>query len=312
MDLQLHAWIEGIPDELLGAGYDGVLARSVVFVLVATRLIGFFVAWPLIERGLLTWPIKVSMILLLTLIVTPCIELPSEISPQLQVVSHQAAQEQMPLSSPTADSKSWSAQHLATAIICNAAVGASLALSLAIFLAGLNLAGEWIDRHSGLGMGQVLNPEYSSGDSGPAKLMSLFGIAVILTMLPMNGHLHAVRLILDSFHSIPVDHTELPDSIFSLLTTVMHQSLIFGLRMALPFVVAMSLLDLTLSWIRRSSRWELASIAFTLRAAASLLVIAATLPGVQEAVTSSVQETFELAASGDSETLSNRVHEQAK
>ena len=59
---------------------------------------------------------------------------------------------------------------------------------------------------------------------------------------------------------------------------------------------AMSLLDLTLSWIRRSSRWELASIAFVVRAAASMLILAATLPGIQEAVMSSVQETLEIAA----------------
>lgn len=296
MFLELQSWLESIPYELLEAVTGNGLVRSVIFLMVATRLTGFFLAWPLIERGLLPWPVKVGLVVLLTLIVTPGIELAPEADQQIQAVSHQAQSEPSSLMSPTATSGELSPGAMVAGMICNAAVGISLALSIAVFLSGLKLAGEWIDRHSGLGMGQVLNPDHSSGDSGSAKLISLFCIGVILTAMPMNGHLHLVRLILNSFRAIPVELTRLPDPLSSLLIAMMQQSLILGLRIAVPFVVAMSLLDLTLGWIRRSSRWELASIAFTIRAGTSLLVLAATLPGIQEAVMSSVQETFEIAA----------------
>lgn len=306
MNLDLQSWFGNVPYELVEAVAGNALARTVIFLLVATRLTGFFLAWPLIERGLLPWPVKVGMVVLLTLIVAPGIELTPEVDQPIQAVSHQAQGEPSALIASSSTTGEVSSEDLIAGIICNAAVGIALALSMAVFLSGLKLAGEWIDRHSGLGMGQVLNPDYSSGDSGSAKLISLFCIGVILTALPMNGHLHLVRLILDTFRAIPVELTRLPDSLSSLLIAMMQQSFILGLRIAVPFVVAMSLVDLTLGWIRRSSRWELASIAFTIRVGTSLLVLAATLPGIHEAVVSSVQESFEIAANKiDSDTAPN-------
>ncbi|MDB5343848.1 MAG: type secretion system inner rane protein [Schlesneria sp.] len=299
MDQLFQSLFGNIPHELLQVVTGDGVARAAVFLLVATRWTGFFLAWPLIERGILPWPIRIGLVVLLTLIVAPGIGLAPDDGRSIRAVSHLERVEIRPLDQTALSTidADWSSTDLVAGMICNAAVGVSLALSIAIFLSGLKLAGEWIDRHSGLGMGQVLNPDFSSGDSGTGKLVCLFGIAVILTMLPMNGHLHLVRLILDTFHVIPVGLTRLPNSISELLIAMTQQSLILGLRIAVPFVVAMSLLDLTLSWIRRSSRWELASIAFVLRAAASMLVLAATLPGIQEAVMSSVQETIEIAAS---------------
>ena len=82
---------------------------------------------------------------------------------------------------------------------------------------------------------------------------------------------------------------------FELIKALLQQSLILGLRIAMPFVVAMSLLDMTLGWVRRSSRWELTPAAYTLRAGAALLIMAATFPGIQEAVSSSLYETLKIA-----------------
>ncbi|HEY4263241.1 MAG TPA: flagellar biosynthetic protein FliR [Schlesneria sp.] len=298
MDLLFQSLFGNIPRELLQVATGEGLARAAVFLMVAARWTGFFLAWPLIERGMVPWPIRIGLVVLLTLIVAPGIELTSREDRSIQAVSHQEQDEIRPLDHTafSAIGEDWSSTDLVAGLVCNAAVGLSLALSIAIFLSGLRFAGEWIDRHSGLGMGQVLNPDLSSGDSVSGKLVGLFGIAVILTMRPMNGYLHLVRLTIDSFHVIPVSLNRLPNSISELLIAMTQQSLILGLRIAVPFVVAMSLLDLTLSWIRRSSKWELASIAFVVRAAASMLVLAATLPGIQEAVMSSVQETFEMAA----------------
>ena len=298
MDLLFQSLLGDIPLELLQAVTGDGLARAAVFLMVVARWTGFFLTWPLIERGMLPWPVRIGLVVLLTCIVAPGIELSSNDDRSIQAVSHHERVEVHPLDQTRLSTvgADWSSTDLVTGMICNAAVGVSLALSIAIFLCGLRLSGEWIDRHSGLGMGQILNPDISSSDSGTGKLVCLFSIAVILTMLPMNGHLHLVRLIVDTFHAIPVGLTRLPSSIPDLLIAMTQQSLILGLRIAVPFVVAMSLLDLTLSWIRRSSRWELASIAFVVRAAASMLVLAATLPGIQEAVISSVQETLEMAA----------------
>ena len=173
-----------------------------------------------------------------------------------------------------------------------------LGLGLAIVLSGLKLGGEWLDRHSGLGMGSVLNPEYLSEGSVSAEMLLLLGIASILLMEPVGGHLLFARTILESFHALPVAEASHWPSLFDLLGALLRQSLVLGLRVAMPLVVAMSLIDMTLGFVSRSSRWSLLPALTAVRMAAALLILAATLPGVAEAVATSVLESLQLSREG--------------
>ncbi|MBS0203013.1 MAG: flagellar biosynthetic protein FliR [Planctomycetes bacterium] len=259
-DLSGRQWVTG----------EG-LAQARVFLLVAVRLAGCFCVGPFLGRTLVSWPVRIGLVVLLTLIVAPSLT---------------AAD---PGNDPASPSD------LILAMACDAGIGAALGLSVAVFLTGLKLGGAWLDRHGGLGLGSVLNPEYSPGDSAPAELLSLFCVVVLLVLQPVNGHLLVVRFILDTFHALPVGMMQLPGSAWELLRAIVQQALVLGLRVAMPFAVAMSLLDLTLSWIRRSSRWELTSVAQAMRVGAGLLILAATFPGIQEAAASTLYESLKIA-----------------
>ena len=282
---------------------DG-LARAAVFILVAARLAGFFCIGPMLGRTVVSWPVRIGLVVLLTLIVAPGIPIAQPDDSTVLPVSHEQRETSFDDdSTSSAPGSTWaSPAGMMVAILCDAGIGAAVGLAVAIFLSGLKLGGEWLDRHSGLGMGSVLNPEFSAGGSAPAEFASLFCVAVILVMQPVNGHLLVVRFVLDTFHAIPI-HAPYPSLnpepvtmvAFKLIKALLQQSLILGLRIAMPFVVAMSLLDMTLGWVRRSSRWELTPAAYTLRAGAALLIMAATFPGIQEAVSSSLYETLKIA-----------------
>lgn len=294
MDLWLQHWFDSLPTLFVTMMAGDGLARAAMFLMVAARLGGFFLYCPWLGQGTLPWSARVGLVIVLTLIVAPGISVPSQETPDVVAVSHQAVENFVGDRVSTAASGVWSPSDLVAALLIQALIGVFLSLSIAIFVSGLKLAGEWVDRHSGLGMGQVVNPEYSQDQTGAAKLVCLFCTAILLTMPPINGHLQAVRLILDTFRVIPISTAVSTESISSVLIAMLQQSLVLGLRIAMPFVVAMSLLDLTLGWVRRSSRWEMASVAVALRAGASLLILAATLPGIQEAVMSSVHDSIEV------------------
>ena len=285
---------------LIQFALDDGLARAGLSLLVVARLAGLLGVGLFLGRTLLTWQVRVGLIVLLTLVVVPTLPLARETVSQVQLVGHEgeaAARSVTQAGRAVRDAITTPVDFVA-ALVCELGLGAVLGLGLAIVLSGLKLGGEWLDRHSGLGMGSVLNPEYLSEGSVSAEMLLLLGIASILLMEPVGGHLLFARTILESFHAMPVAEASHWPSLFDLLGALLRQSLVLGLRVAMPLVVAMSLIDMTLGFVSRSSRWSLLPALTAVRMAAALLILAATLPGVAEAVATSVLESLQLSREG--------------
>ncbi len=285
---------------LIQFALDDGLARAGLSLLVVARLAGLLGVGLFLGRTLLTWQVRVGLIVLLTLVVVPTLPLARETVSQVQLVGHEgeaAARSVTQAGRAVRDAITTPVDFVA-ALVCELGLGAVLGLGLAIVLSGLKLGGEWLDRHSGLGMGSVLNPEYLSEGSVSAEMLLLLGIASILLMEPVGGHLLFARTILESFHALPVAEASHWPSLFDLLGALLRQSLVLGLRVAMPLVVAMSLIDMTLGFVSRSSRWSLLPALTAVRMAAALLILAATLPGVAEAVATSVLESLQLSREG--------------
>ena len=290
------------------------LARAGLFVLVAARLAGLLGVGVFLGRTLLTWQVRIGLIVLLTLVVAPTLPLAHEATEQVRLGADQTAGwallpvrfsvfkpdgQECPSYIEAAPAR-WMTTPIdfALALLCEIGLGAVLGLGVAVVLSGLKLGGEWLDRHSGFGMGSVLNPELLSEGSASAEMLLLFGIATILLMEPGGGHLLFTRTILETFRSLPVGMSGHSPSLIELLGSLMRQSLILGLRVAMPMVVAMSLIDMTLGFADRSSRWSLLPAAYAVRTAAALLILAATWPGIAEAVTTAVLDSLRLANEG--------------
>lgn len=276
------------------------LARAGLFVLVAARLAGLLGVGLFLGKTLLTWQTRIGLIVLLTLVVAPTLPLTSETISQVQLVGHE--DDSAVMSSFNAANSVLqvlaSPVDFAFALLCEIGLGAVMGLGVAIVLSGLKLGGEWLDRHSGLGMGSILNPELLSEGSASAEMLLLFGIATILLMQPGGGHLLFVRTVLETFRSLPVGMSSLSPSLIDLLGSLMRQSLVLGLRVAMPMVVVMSLIDMTLGFASRSSRWSLLPAAYAARTAAALLILAATWPGTAEAITTTVFDSLRFTNEG--------------
>lgn len=283
---------------LIQFALDDGLARAGLSLLLVARLAGLLGVGLFLGRTLLTWQVRVVLVVLLTLVVVPTLPLTRETVSQVRLVGHEAeasARSVIHAGRAVRDAIATPVDFVA-ALLCELGLGAVLGLGMAIVLSGLKLGGEWLDRHSGLGMGSVLNPEYLSEGSVSAEMLLLLGIASILLMEPVGGHLLFARTILESFHALPVAEASHWPSLFDLLGALLRQSLVLGLRVAMPLVVAMSLIDMTLGFVSRSSRWSLLPALTALRMAAALLILVATLPGIAEAVTTTVLESLRLSS----------------
>lgn len=280
------------------------LARGLCFILVASRLTGFLCAGAFVGQSLLTWRIRLGMVVLLTLIVAPSLPLP-EVSIDVKrdsTLSPVSLSEQQSTNSvdwlPAGglhDASRHSPLRLLVLASGELALGGILGLGVAVVLAGLQFGAEWLDRHSGLGIGSVINPEFLSGGGCGSGMSLLFGMTALLLMEPLGGHLLVLQTVLETFRSLPVGNVEVTRSMIELPLQLMHHSLLLGLRVALPMVIAMSVIDMTFGFINRSSSGTLAPMTFVIRTLAGLLLLAVTLPGIADAVQRTVLDAVEVS-----------------
>ncbi len=303
-----HATVEG-------------LARAGLFLLVAARLAGLLCIGMFLGRTMLTWPARIGLIVLFALIVTPTLPLPGDPLDQVELVRHEDDHRAKFIHSASIrqivghNERSNSPLHwfsspvsFVVKLLCEIGLGLLMGFGVAIFLSGLRLGSEWLDRHSGLGLGSVMNPETGVDGSVSSSMLWILGITAILLMDQGGGHLLFARIVLESFHSLPVGTSIGSQSLIDLIQLLLRQSLLLGLRIAMPLVVTMSLFDLTLAFISRSCRCQLLPAAYAARVLAGLLILFVTWPGVADSIAITVLETLQLSSEslfvGESSQLS--------
>ena len=177
-------------------------------------------------------------------------------------------------------------------------LGAFLGIGVIAVLSGLRLGGEWLDRHSGLGLGSVFNPEWTSGESACGSLVLLLGVAAFLSIEPIGGEWLLLRSLVESFHAIPVGSADCSMAPVELLSGVMQQSVVLGLRVAMPLVATMMLVDMTLAFAGRSSPHLLSSASLAMRAGVGLIVLALTMTTVPEVIATTMMSVLQCTSVG--------------
>lgn len=161
-------------------------------------------------------------------------------------------------------------------------------------LSGLQLAGQLIDQQSGLGLGQVFNPDLGDSASLSGQTLFWFGSAVFLLLSPMGGHLQMIRILAETFDTMPVGEAVLTSSTGDLLNELIRLSLLIGLRVAAPVMVMMSLIDLTFGFLNHSvPQINIQAVGFALRALLGLLLLTVTLTGVGDLIVDPFSDSFE-------------------
>ncbi|CUX82108.1 MAG: flagellar biosynthetic protein FliR [Roseibaca calidilacus] len=147
-------------------------------------------------------------------------------------------------------------------VLAEIAVGVVAGLVLTILFAAASIAGDQIANAAGLGFAVQLDPT-AAGQS--PVLAQFFSLALLLVFLGMNGHLMALRIMLDSYASFPPG-AELDIAALS-RAGIMAGASMFALAasLMLPVVAGLVVLNLSVGVLTRSApQMNLFSVGFPL------------------------------------------------
>ncbi|WP_413514227.1 flagellar biosynthetic protein FliR [Serratia proteamaculans] len=127
-------------------------------------------------------------------------------------------------------------------------IGVALGLTMQFAFAAIRLAGEVIGMQMGLSFATFFDP---SGGPNTPVLARLFNLLAMLLFLSFNGHLWLISLLVDSFHTLPIQAEPLNGNGFLALTQAGSLIFINGMMLALPLICLLLTLNMALGLLNR-------------------------------------------------------------
>ena len=194
-------------------------------IMVFARLIGFVRLAPVFNRKEIPGMVKIALCLLLTIVITPFINVPNLTAMNSFVLS----------------------------ILLNVVVGALVGYMAQLILLAVEAGADMINMQMGLSSAMVLDPTTSSQVSILSKIMALFGILIFINL---GGVYWLIRALMRSFEIFPIYATSIPlhqlvnmDYLISMSSNV----LFMGLQIASPILLATLGQDIILGVISKTA-----------------------------------------------------------
>ena len=239
-------------------------AHLAAFGLILCRVAGLLAVGPLLGRAILPWQARVGLGLALAMLISPLIN-PS-VLPVFDIMS---------------------GTHAA---VFEMGLGFLLGCSSLLVLWAVPLAGHLLDQQTGhSASGDALELE----GSPQTRWLALWATACFLLCSPVNGHLQLVASLCDSLRSWPLGH--LNGGLFepSTAALLLQHAAQLSLTVAAPALAILFLVNLTLGLLGAAGASGSAVVlGNTLRPAVSLIVVAASLSGINQSVSEALRWDF--------------------
>jgi flagellar biosynthetic protein FliR len=169
-------------------------------------------------------------------------------------------------------------------------IGIAMGFVLQLVMEAVMLAGELVSYGMGLGFAQLADPLH--GASAP-MLGQFYQVTTLLLFLSFGGMLRMVQLLSDSFQAAPLGGA-MPDAgLLRAVTDFGGVCFAGGLRIALPMVVALLLVNLGFGVMNRSApALNAMSLGFPLSLIVGLVALRFTLPQLPQVVTGLFDQGF--------------------
>ncbi|HVW01417.1 MAG TPA: flagellar biosynthetic protein FliR [Planctomycetaceae bacterium] len=125
-------------------------------------------------------------------------------------------------------------------------IGLVLGLGIMTVLSALQLSGQIVDQQTGLGLGEVFNPELNASTTLSGDLLYIFGTTLFFIV---GGHLLTMSALIDTFQTLPPGHASVSFSAIELLSRLVHQSLVLALQVIAPLLATMSIVSLAMGYL---------------------------------------------------------------
>jgi flagellar biosynthetic protein FliR len=198
-------------------------------------------------------------------------------------------------SSPVAPVPLDSVERIAVAAPTELLVGVAMGLVVRLVIAGAEMAGEVASPLLGLGAASLFDPHAQSSETGLTRILRQM---MLLMALLLGVHRVLIASLLASFRILPIGSWTDPGLALPDLIRFSSATIAAGLRLSLPMVAAILLLQLGLAFVSRASpSLQIFSIGFAVTLVGGTIVILTALPEIareMEVMLSGVGDQLEL------------------
>ncbi|MGZ8903578.1 MAG: flagellar biosynthetic protein FliR, partial [Methylobacter sp.] len=161
-----------------------------------------------------------------------------------------------------------------------------------LVFAAIVFAGQGIALNMGLGFASMVDPQ--NGEQVPV-ISQLYVTTSTLIFLSLDGHLLLIKMLLDSFTSLPIGMDGIVKA--DIWTIIAWSSRMFagGLLLAMPVIASLLLVNISFGVAARSSpQLNIFSVGFQVTLMLGMLLIWLTLPDVLDQFTGILTQAYDL------------------
>ena len=138
---------------------------------------------------------------------------------------------------------------LVIGVTAEAILGLILTLSINIFFAVVQMAGQFMSFQMGFGMARAIDPQTGVQSTVLTQFMYLF---TILFFLAIDGHHIFIRALSASFYIVPPNSLSFDPSLSEALVRISGNMFLIGVKIAAPIMVSLFLSNLCLGIVART------------------------------------------------------------
>ncbi len=209
------------------------------------RLSAFMMASPLLGHSSIPAQAKIALALVLTVVISAT----------------------MP-AMPDVPIMSWAGVGV---IIEQILIGAALGLVMHIMFAAVLVAGEFIGLQMGLGFAAFFSPDTGANTLVLSRILYMVSL---LMFLALDGHLFMIRILADSFTTLPVGLLGVDADGLEMLVRFSSTIFTSGMLLALPLVIALLIINLALGILNRAApQFTIFSVGFPMSLIAGMFLL---------------------------------------
>jgi flagellar biosynthetic protein FliR len=194
------------------------------FVFPLSRILALIASAPVLGNKQIPIRVKIALAMLITFIVAPTINVPSNIDPA-------------------------SAQGLLI-LIQQILAGLAMGFAMRLVFTAVEMAGDLAGMQMGLGFASFYDPVNASYSPVIAQFL---GILTTLAFLSMNGHLYMLAALSDSFQAFPISASLPSAAAFRTLAEWGTTIFSHALQLSMPLIGALMITNLALGILTRSA-----------------------------------------------------------
>ena len=177
-------------------------------------------------------------------------------------------------------------------VLTEIAIGLAAGLTLSILFGAAMMAGDWIAATAGLSFAAQMDP--STGGQSPV-IAQLMYLTLIALFLAEDGHLVALRIVLESYALVPPGAAVDPAAMITAGLAAGAQMFAFAARLMLPVVSVLLLVNVVIGVITRSApQMNLFSFGFPLTLSVAVALLHLTAPAQGAALAGILQPALDL------------------